>query len=298
MTTRHAAARAPLGTYGLRLIGLDEAARLLAPCNSTWPSLRVVRDPVAAHPRSTRYLGDASAAAVAAEFRLDTGGTVTIDDTGRAVFRPDHNARARSDEHLVHPFLFGAAAVTNRWLGRQTFHAAAFCLGDRAWAVSGHRTAGKTSTVAMLERRGATIMTDDLLVVDDGDVLSGPSCLDLRPDAAAFLGIGRDEGLVGARNRWRHVTTKSPVRAPLAGWIYPTWGDEIAIEVVPPAERIELLFAGQAVGRTPPSPEALIALAALPTIRFTRPRAWTQAETAVDELLAAVGGLTPAAATR
>ena len=281
-TTTH---QAPHGTYGLRLTGVDGAGRLLDRCRPDWPSLHVCR----AAPADAATECDGDSATVV---RLDSGAVVSVDAaSARARVRLGAIAGTPTDEELVHPFLFGAAAVANMWLGRQTFHAGAFGVDGAAWAMAGHKGAGKTSTLALVARHAAAVLTDDLLVIDDGDVLAGPACLDLRGDAATRLEIGRDLGVVGTRRRWRQVVAPAPTRTPLAGWIYPAWGDRIDVGPIGPTERLRLLFAAQALRIAPLAPAAMIELATLPAVRFVRPRDWREADTAARRLLDAIAAM-------
>jgi hypothetical protein len=257
--------RGATGAYGLRLDGITGARRILGEASDDWPVLRVEQHIGGVD--VAREMVDDERAAV----RLQAGvGSVCID---RATLTAQFNMRERADdEAIVHPFLALTAAIVSRWLGRDTFHAGAFVVDGGAWAVLGKKGAGKSSTLGFLGVTGTTIVTDDLLVLDDGDALAGPSCVDLRPDAAAFLQAGEDLGVVGARSRVRVVLPGAPARVPLRGWVFPSWSDTLEVVPVPVARRLPMIAANLALHLDPPSPERFLEFAALPCFEFRRPQ--------------------------
>ena len=190
-----------------------------------------------------------------------------------------------SDDAMVHPGLALLAAITNRWLGRDAFHAGAFLSGAGTWAVMGAKEAGKSTTLGYLAAKGVGVISDDVLVVDGGHALAGPRCVDLRASAADWLGQGVDVGVVGARRRWRMHVPPVPAAVALQGWILPSWGERVELEVVPPAQRIPLLYANLAQLRVPRDPAQLLSLAALPCLILRRPRRWEAMDEAVAMLL-------------
>ncbi|MGH8883786.1 MAG: hypothetical protein ACRDYX_01150 [Egibacteraceae bacterium] len=270
------------GTYGLRLIGIDGAARLLSPAAAGWPDLHIERR-TGCDPRESNSFDEE-----VVRYHLQSGGSVTIDRAAQEVVFC--MADPPSDEEVVHPFLFAAAATMSRWLGRETFHSGAFVADGGAWAVLGAKGSGKSSTLGWLASRDVVVLSDDLLVVDDGDALAGPSCIDLRPDAAACLGVGENLGVVGTRERWRLVTPKAPDRLPLRGWVFPAWDDEVALVPVPVAERLPRLMENLALRVPPLRPDRILDLAALPCWALRRPRSWDSLDPAVDRLLEAICG--------
>src|SRR5690349_7180146 len=160
------------GAYGFALQGLD-AADLLVPAPASWPLLQVRVETGRARVERDRFGPDH------AELRLRTvDGSVALDRRAMTVVFtvPDGIGPAA----LVHPFLASPALVAAHWHGRETFHAGAFVVGDGAWAVLGEKGDGKSTLMAWLARRGAAVVTDDVLIVDAGSALAGPPSIDLR----------------------------------------------------------------------------------------------------------------------
>ena len=101
--------------------------------------------------------------------------------------RPRHKV---DEQLIVQPHLPAAVAAMALWRGWQAFHAGAFELNGRAWGVLGANESGKSSLLVSAAAQGLRIIADDLLVIAENRALAGPSCIDLRPDAARFLGVG------------------------------------------------------------------------------------------------------------
>jgi hypothetical protein len=214
--------------------------------------------------------------------RLLAGGRLEISwpDRVRLLLR-DHPI----PECVVQPHLTTAAASIALHTGRQAFHAGAFNVGGRTWGVLGAKEAGKSSTLALVAARGAAVVTDDLLVVERGSALAGPRCIDLRPEAAAVLGIGEALGTVGLRERWRVRVDPCPLATPVVGWVVPAWGDA-PLTPVAPVDRLRILLAHCALqGITMNDPDEYLRLASLPMLSWSRRRDWTAAGPSVDELL-------------
>ncbi|HUP72464.1 MAG TPA: hypothetical protein VM282_05405 [Acidimicrobiales bacterium] len=255
---------ANLATYGLRIAGLAGARRLLGHAAPDWPVLQV-----------ERRIGIAEVDQVVtdewADFRLQgDAGSVHLD---RATLTAQFDlCRPIDDEATVHPFLAMTAGIVSRWLGRDAFHAGAFVVDDGAWAVLGQKGTGKSTTLGFLAVNATTIVTDDVLVLDSGDAMAGPSCVDLRPDAAEFLDAGEDLGVVGARSRFRVVVPTAPPRTPLRGWVFPTWSDTLELVPVPVSQRLSLLAANLALRRAPLHPDRFLDFAALPCWELRRPQ--------------------------
>jgi hypothetical protein len=165
------------------------------------------------------------------------------------------------------------------------FHAGAFVVDGKAWAVAGDKGAGKSTTLGWLATRGIDVLSDDLLVVADGWVHAGPRCLDLRQEAAAHLGIGTCIGMIGDRERWRHDLPPTASIVRLGGWIYPAWGSRIQVSSVPPADRLGLLTQNLSLRVPPPSPADTLHTIALPTWQWTRPRDWATVDDSITALL-------------
>ncbi|WP_143030399.1 hypothetical protein [Blastococcus aurantiacus] len=189
-------------------------------------------------------------------------------------------------DHLVHPHIARVAAIMARWLGWQTIHAGAFEYGGGAWGVLGERNAGKSSLMAQLHVLGLPIITDDVVVVQDGMVIPGPGLIDLREGAAAHFGFGTPLGVVGRRARWR-VPIPPTGAAPLRGWILPTWG-EAAVTVLPLQMRVPLLASNLAVPLPPTEPAKFFSLAGVPILHWSRRQDWSTMESSTCELLDAL----------
>jgi hypothetical protein len=200
------------------------------------------------------------------------------------------NVRLRLPGHplpecVVQPHLTTAAASIALHGGLQAFHAGAFVVGGRAWAVLGAKESGKSSTLALAERRAASVVTDDLLVVDRGEALVGPRCVDLREEAATFLGVGEPLGIVGLRERWRIRVGACPSQVPMAGWVLPSWGKD-AVTPVATLDRLRVLLANVSMqGLTMNDPDEYLRLAALPMLAWSRPKGWDTAAHSFDLLL-------------
>ncbi|GGC05523.1 hypothetical protein [Cellulomonas carbonis] len=268
--------------YGLRLRGLDGVDALLRPADPAWPVL-TVRPTVGARSLTADEVTEERAA-----YRLERAdGDVHVDRvslTATFVMTREHPPEA-----YLHPFLSLTTAVVSRWLDRDALHAGAFLAPSGVWGVLGAREAGKSTALATLHARGHAVLADDVVVVDGGQVLPGPACLDLREEAARRLATGDGIGVVGARERWR-VRLDPEVRpGPLVGWVLPQWGDEHRVEVLRPAERLGVLMANLALSRVPRRPERVMDLARVPVVRWVRPRSWSEADRALDSLLAVVG---------
>jgi hypothetical protein len=224
-----------------------------------------------------------------ARLRLSGGGHVRIDRLGSSstLVLPDRPA----DTEVVHPYLGLTAGVAARWRGWYCFHAGGVLIEDGVWGVLGHKGTGKSTLLAWLAGadKGHRILCDDVLVLDDsGQALVGPRCIDLRDEAAAWLGTGEPIGLVGARNRWRLRLGPTVTRAPLRGWITLDWGEATEVISVPPRERLPLLVRNMTLRLWPPNPSALMGLATLPAWCLRRPRRLGSLEDSTERLIAAL----------
>ena len=196
-------------------------------------------------------------------------------------------------ELLIHPILTMPVSVFCRWRGDVTLHAGAFEVDAGAWVIAGTREAGKSTMLATLAAAGCPIVTDDLVVVQDGDVLAGPDCVDLRPDAARRFPQARSIGEVGGRERWRVSTPASASRLPLRGFFVLGWGDgpEIDVSPLPARDVLSMLFSQEYIGLMGQAdPLAVLELGALPAWQVRRPRDWDGAQDVVASMLAATRG--------
>lgn len=267
------------GVYGLGIDGLGTARHLMPVADDSWPTLTVTTEV------GGRTLEQNSVTEEQARYRIETvDGEVRLDRANRtARFTM---ARVHDDQDFLHPFLALTGSVFAWWGGREGFHAGAFVRRGRAWGVLGEQGAGKSSVLAQLHLAGTRVLTDDLLVVDDGVALPGPSCIDLREGAAEHLGVGEHLGRVGARVRYRLTLppTASPVR--LAGWVVPGWNEgRSTVSRVPAVQRLALLGRHLSLYQTPTSAQRFLELAALPVLAWHRPQRWVAADDALAVLL-------------
>jgi hypothetical protein len=265
------------GAYGLRLHGVATPS-LLVEAAADWPELTI------SHAVGDGAIGEERVTADRAELRLRAGGRLDIDRAERrALFTVP---RALRDDELVHPYLAPAAAIVQRWHGRESLHAGAFLAGAGAWALLGERESGKSSTLACLSKAGHEIVTDDMLILDRGGVFFGPRSVDLRREAADHLGTGAALGMTGARERWRlDVGGGSSTPAPLVGCVFLEWGDRLELVGLSGSERLERLFVHRGVRLLPTDPAALLEVAGLDGFELRRPPGWDSLDDAVELLL-------------
>ncbi|MEZ5098886.1 MAG: hypothetical protein R3C15_03600 [Thermoleophilia bacterium] len=268
--------------YGLRIDGPLPPGQLNADLPGDWPVLRIEVEPGDVERPETTELDERLA-----RMPLLSGGLLELTrDPLAARFR---GGRPLTPDELVHPGLAGVGAIASIWLGRESIHAGAFLVGGRAWAVTAEKETGKSTTMAALARRGLPIVTDDVLVLDGGDALAGPRSVDLREGAARWLGIDPIASAARSGERARVQLEPVPSRAPLAGWIFLDWGDEVAVEPVRPTRRAALLLRQRTMQRELSRASGLLDLAALPAVRLVRPRDLARLDEALDALLARVG---------
>jgi hypothetical protein len=280
-------AQTGLGAYGVALAGLDDAARLLRPAEPWWPSLQVeIVELDTPRPIARERLTDHDA-----QYRLTAGGSMTVErDSGRCTLAFPPGERAPSASDLVHPYLTTPLATVRHWAGSSVLHAGAFVAGGAAWVVPGTKGAGKSTLLAALAMLGADVLADDLAVIDGADVLAGPACIDLRSDAAAWLDVGDDIGVVGHRRRWRYELPPVPTRVPLGGVLALQWDQHAALQPLRVDDRLRMLLTNVALRPAPPAPDVLLALASMPGYTFARPRDWPSITTSAERLLEVLGG--------
>lgn len=173
-----------------------------------------------------------------------------------------------SPDLLAHPYLGAVATVFSRWAGRESFHAGAFVAGGRAWAVTGPRTAGKSTLLAAMAARGTPVQSDDVLITDGDLVHPGPRCLDLR-EAPPFPGLAVRPARRGDRLR---VDLPPAAAVPLGGWFFLAWGPGTGVERVAPATAVRALSSRRAAQQLSSDPAVVLSLSTLPVWRLTRPR--------------------------
>ena len=282
MAPSHASALAstgPIGAYGLRLEGVEEARSFLVAADPGWPSFELTqRDEEPGEAGALDVVGEARA-----ELQLRSGGRILI-DRGEGVISYAVPRRLRVDE-LVHPFLAPAAAVIAYWLGRQSFHAGAFVTDSGVLGLLADREGGKSSTLGWLASQGRPVVCDDMLILEGRNALAGPRSIDLRPEAAEALRAGEPLGTVGMRERWRLGLGSVEPALPLRGWVFLSWGDEVRLEPLPASERFARLFAHRGVRLPPRDADAVFDLATLPGWELTRPRTWDSLAEGAELLL-------------
>jgi hypothetical protein len=275
-----------LGCYGIRLRGLDGAADLLVELADDAPEYAVAAE-IGRAPGEHEHVDDERA-----ELRLRSGGQIVVDRKAQTVlYRVPHPVR---DDELVHPYLAPAAAVINRWHGRESVHAGAFAVDGRALGVVGTREAGKSSTLAYLALNGTDVLCDDMLIVDGDHPLAGPRSIDLRADAAQRFEAGEAIGMTGARERWRLKLGPTAPNPTLIGWVFLAWGDKVEARKLPARERIPRIASERGLRLPPVRPDSLLTLAELPAWELSRPQAWESLPQAAD-LLLALASATPTA---
>jgi hypothetical protein len=273
---------APLGAYGFRLSGVDDAARLLTHAERQWPELTLVALVDEGEPPPHDCVS-----AQSAELVLRSGGWVELDRaTSRATYHLHHRPR---EGDLVHPFLAPVAALAARWLGRESFHGGAVVIDGGAWAILGDKEAGKSSTLAHLALSGHTVLSDDVVVLERGSVFAGPRCIDLRAEPARRFGAGEPLGVVGMRERFRLELGPAPSTVPLRGFVMLGWGDELTIEPVRGSERLLALVPHRALLLETNAAADLLDLSSLPFLQLRRPRRWGSLAETTERLVDALG---------
>jgi hypothetical protein len=271
LTTR-GVATAP-GVYGLQLRGLQNAT-LLSEVDLSAPSLEISIEIGRATGRVESFQPDH------AEISLVDYGWVSLSRSGRAHFVLPSQLPV---DEVLHPWLVPAAATFNGWCGRHVLHGGAFAQGKRAVAVLGNKEDGKSSLLAWLAQgEDVEVLTDDLIVVQDGAVFSGPRCIDLRPGAAEPLGRAGSR-LVRGQSRLRLELPPCRPKARLDAIVVLAWGAGPDVVLRPLSATLGLaallphaLNAGQG---------DLLALIGTPVWVLERPRTWDSMGEVKERLL-------------
>jgi hypothetical protein len=270
------------GSYGFRMKFPDaaEPPRDLTECEPTAPTV-VLRWRLAVATADHAQVNHDRVS-----FGAKGGSSMFIDrDPPEIMF---HLAEVPVPDALVHPLGTIPLAILARWRGDVTLHAGAFATSTGAWAVVGHREAGKSTLLASLADRGVPLLADDLLAVLDGLVWPGPGCVDLRPDAAPCFAGARDLGIVSGRRRFRLSTASETRRLPLAGIFVLGWHDQpgVLVEPLSAEERLRLLYDLEYVALVgPANPHSLMDLVEVPAWRVVRPRDWTRIDASLDAIM-------------
>lgn len=264
------------GAYGLHLAGLESLDGLLVPAEEDWPETRVAIE-------SGPIEG-------ASEHVDESRGTIVFRDAVALLERTPASAVFRFVSSptlaaVIHPYLAPAAGLFAHWHGRECLHAGGFVHDGVVWGLVADRGGGKSSTLAQLALLGVPVLTDDLMIVDDGRAFAGPRVIDLREDAASALGVGEALGVLGTRARWRFRIPAVPSSAALGGWVFLEWGTSLEVEALPPRARLEQLGRQRMIRRRPTDPTSLLSLASFPAIVVRRPRSWALLPEATRALL-------------
>jgi hypothetical protein len=268
------------GAWGIRMPAVSGVAHLMSEVPSTWPLVKVTTEVSHEVSREIEWGPER------AQYTLLGGHHVRIEREPLRVHL--QLCRPTTPEGIVAPHLSSAASTIAIWRGDEPFHAGAFVHGGGAWALLGAKGSGKTSTLAMLNRLGVAVLTDDLLIYQEGRVLVGPRCVDLRREPAQALAVGKDIGIVGTRRRWRVYLPRCPVSVPLAGWLLPEWGDSDSLTRLEPADRLRVLPQFRALRVPWERPDSLLELATLPFYRWRRPRLLHKLDASVSNLLSSL----------
>jgi hypothetical protein len=276
-----AGARA-LGAYGLRLDGLADAAGAMAPLPADAPALAVSCESLAVGPGGER---SSEVGERGADLRLVGGGRLRMrrgDERVRFAFPV-----APTADDLLHPYLAPAAALAQLWSGNEALHAGAFATAAGAVLVLGAKQDGKSTTLAWIARQhGLPVLADDLAVIDDGEVLAGPRCLDLRSDAEIDPSRLGDGPLVRARARRRVPLPGAPDRLRITAVVVLRWGAHTGLDAMPLAERLPALLPQRMFhAQLATDPVAVLRLLAVPMWTLTRPRGSAGLQDGVAALL-------------
>jgi hypothetical protein len=270
--------------YGLRLTGFD-GGRMVAGCtHRDFPVVKV-------HQQVGPVLSDrlAHIGPERASFPIDSGRLEMSRSECTAIMR---SAAPLPPDEVVHPWLSRVGGTFGRWLGREVLHGGAVVVDGRAWALLGGAGAGKSTLLAILARKRHDVLTDDVLVMHNGLVFAGPRCVDLRPDAAATVGM-KDALPVRGGTRRRVELPRSAAAVPLGGIVHLDWGAHAEARPVPLDQRIARLRAQAWLGvHDPIGKSALLELVAVPTLELLRPRRENALATGAAVLLDAVRGYT------
>jgi hypothetical protein len=258
-----------LGAYGLKLVGLAAAEEWMQALPYCSPPLRVetTRD-------EDRNVERSSLDGTAADLRLVGGGRLRMRrGDERAVFSFPA-LPLPPDEDLLHPYLAPAAALAHMWAGREALHAGAFATSAGAVALFAEKEGGKSTTLAWLaEEHHLPVLSDDLVVLRSGAVLSGPRCLDLRR-TRALNRLDRDTAhVVRNSERLRLSLPPAPSETPLIASVVLRWGPRTRLDEPAAADRLRELLPHRMYGdRLGGDPPAFLQVAALPMVIVTRPR--------------------------
>jgi hypothetical protein len=200
------------------------------------------------------------------------GGMVWLDRARMRAVVPLPDGAETDD--VVHPGLTVAAYLGARARNEEAIHGGAVAHDGGAWVLLGDHERGKSTMVALLSVLGSQPVADDMIVLRGRRVCAGPRCLDLRPEAAAHLGVSAQ---VRSGTRRRMVLAPVAAEHPLRGFVHLAWGDRPQLRQL--AGRGSLSRLIEFMGHLwRPDPAKLLELAELPHLELTRPRDLGRAE--------------------
>ncbi|MBJ7472715.1 MAG: hypothetical protein JHD16_15525, partial [Solirubrobacteraceae bacterium] len=148
-----------------------------------------------------------------------------------------------------------------------------------------------------LAARGATVIADDLVVIDRGRIFAGPRTIDLRAEPVPALRGDLTVSRARGRSRWRLALPPAAPSYPFGGWVFlhgaaePAHGAVVVtqpgltVTPVPAADRLRRLARARGLPSLASDPRDLLELAALPSWDVVRPLRWDMLEPTVDALL-------------
>jgi hypothetical protein len=140
-----------------------------------------------------------------AAFHVADGACVTVE--------PEPGA----DDHAIDAYLHGTvAALVLAQRGEFALHASVVRMGERALAICGRRGVGKSTTVLALARRGHTVLSDDVAVLEVGDdgLVHRPTGrpLHVAADAAVALDLETEGALPVERGDGKLAVPLAPAQ--------------------------------------------------------------------------------------
>jgi hypothetical protein len=250
------------GAYGLRLSGALERRYLIDLSDEiAWVSLSTRRQ--TGHTDPFEDFADESCARI----NLLNGYWADLRrDPAEAVFG---TPSSEDDGTFTHPFLGAAAAIFAHWHGLEAYHGGAIVWDGAAIMLLGEKGAGKSTSMAWFASQGVPVLSDDLVVIRHGHVLTGPRCLDLRRQTTDALRLGaRTEPVRGERDRL--ALAAAPASAPLRGFVVLTEGDA-ELRDLRPTDRLRILQAFRSVSAPGHSSPGMLDVALLPAVELRRP---------------------------
>jgi hypothetical protein len=266
--------------YGMRVGGLAAGPLLSLRGAQAWPEVQLRRAELtgAAHGAGS-VLGPQSASITT------PAGVLELSRATRSIVV--RSPQSVPDTDIVHPGLWPAAAVFARWDGLETLHAGAFVIPGQAgaWVLMADSGGGKSTLLAALALSGAEVLVDDLVVVDDGECLAGPRCIDLRPEAARRLPLdGWATTPVRSTSRRRVELDPCRARWPILGFVELVWGDPGG-QVLGPMDALGVLGRHRRVIGLGAAHGALLELAGRHVLRWSRSRAFAQLDGDLEALV-------------